>query len=169
MWSGHRGPSLPSIPLESFEPIFQAETQLVSVNCTTDTELFSVSCRDVMFDVRLKEGCLLSDASHPHLRQDFTDSFYISRHGYSDQLLVLIGLYESLFVCRWQKDHVIHRIIWSYKSGSIGHLWTTKPIPSYSEYFVYENAKTKVVLLSRPSDFLRVFVVSREHTSHEPV
>ena len=69
---------------DDFNLVFKAETQIVSQNCTTDTELFSVSCSDVKFDVRLKEGCLLSDASHPYLRQGFAEAFYISRHGYSD-------------------------------------------------------------------------------------
>ena len=39
---------------DDFNPVFKAETQIVSQNCTTDTELFSVSCSDVKFDVRLK-------------------------------------------------------------------------------------------------------------------
>ena len=75
-----------SILSDNFEPSFQAEAQLVSQNCTTDRDLFSVSCSDVKFDVRLKEGCLLSDASHQYLRPDFTEAFYISRQGYQNLL-----------------------------------------------------------------------------------
>ena len=53
----------------------------MSEQCATDTDLFSVRCSDVKFEVRLKEGCLLNDASHPYLRQGFSDAFYISRQG----------------------------------------------------------------------------------------
>ena len=57
---------------------------MVSETCTTDSDLFTVSCTDVRFDVRLKEGCLLSDGSHPFLRQGFVEAFYISRQGSLD-------------------------------------------------------------------------------------